>query len=276
MSTPTADPSSSSASAAHALPPITSLRGRVPEAQWQLRVQLAACYRLVAHFGWSDLIFTHISAKLPDVDGEPERFLINPYGLMFDEITASSLVVVDQHGAHVGGPPFPVNRAGFVIHSTIHEARPDVVCVIHTHTRAGVAVSAQEAGLLPLSQQATLVLPTLGYHAYEGLAVHDHERATLAADLGRKSHLILRNHGLLTVARSIPEAFLGMYFLETACQIQIAAMAGARVRPVQAEVLAGVGEAVRIIGGSAPQPPSELAWAGLLRRLDRISPGYDT
>ena len=254
---------------------LPSLKHVVSEDEWKLRVNLAACYRLVAMYGWSDLIFTHISAKLPEsVSGKDHHFLINPYGLMFDEITASSLLKIDLQGNQINESTFYVNHAGFVIHSTIHEARHDAVCVLHTHSRAGVAVSAQKEGLLPISQQSSLLLSSLAYHDYEGLAVHDDERDRLKADLGDSKYMILRNHGLLTVGCSVPDAFLAMYFLETSCQIQISAQAGGTLSPVPQKVLDGVTSAVRVqqSKGSA----ADLAWPALLRRLDRLSPGYDT
>ena len=254
---------------------LPSLKHVVSEDEWKLRVNLAACYRLVAMYGWSDLIFTHISAKLPEsVSGKDHHFLINPYGLMFDEITASSLLKIDLQGKQINESSFYVNHAGFVIHSTIHEARHDAVCVLHTHSRAGVAVSAQKEGLLPISQQSSLLLSSLAYHDYEGLAVHDDERDRLKADLGNNKYMILRNHGLLTVGCSVPDAFLAMYFLETSCQIQISAQAGGTLSPVPQKVLEGVTAAVRVqqSKGSA----ADLAWPALLRRLDRLSPGYDS
>jgi len=254
---------------------LPSLKHVVSEDEWKLRVNLAACYRLVAMYGWSDLIFTHISAKLPEsVSGKDHHFLINPYGLMFDEITASSLLKIDLQGKQINESSFYVNHAGFVIHSTIHEARHDAVCVLHTHSRAGVAVSAQKEGLLPISQQSSLLLSSLAYHDYEGLAVHDDERDRLKADLGNNNYMILRNHGLLTVGCSVPDAFLAMYFLETSCQIQISAQAGGTLSPVPQKVLEGVTTAVRVqqSKGSA----ADLAWPALLRRLDRLSPGYDS
>ena len=254
---------------------LPSLKHVVSEDEWKLRVNLAACYRLVAMYGWSDLIFTHISAKLPEsVSGKDHHFLINPYGLMFDEITASSLLKIDLQGKQINESPFYVNHAGFVIHSTIHEARHDVECVLHTHSRAGVAVSAQKDGLLPISQQSSLLLSSLAYHDYEGLAVHDDERDRLKADLGDNKYMILRNHGLLTVGCSVPDAFLAMYFLETSCQIQISAQAGGTLSPVPQKVLDGVTAAVRVqqSKGSA----ADLAWPALLRRLDRLNPGYDS
>ena len=254
---------------------LPSLKHVVSEDEWKLRVNLAACYRLVAMYGWSDLIFTHISAKLPEsVSGKDHHFLINPYGLMFDEITASSLLKIDLQGKQINESSFYVNHAGFVIHSTIHEARHDAVCVLHTHSRAGVAVSAQKEGLLPISQQSSLLLSSLAYHDYEGLAVHDDERDRLKADLGDNKYMILRNHGLLTVGCSVPDAFLAMYFLETSCQIQVSAQAGGTLSPVPQKVLDGVTSAVRVqqSKGSA----ADLAWPALLRRLDRLNPGYDS
>src|SRR5438552_3537995 len=202
---------------------IPSLKDHVSAEEWQLRVDLAACYRLVAHYGWSDLVFTHISARIP---GPEHQFLINPYGLMFDEITASSLVKVDQQCNKIINSPFPVNPAGFVIHSAVHEARDDVQCVLHTHTRAGVAVSAQKCGVLPISQQSTFVLASLAYHEFEGVAFRVEDNPRLQADLGDRNFLMLRNHGLLAVGRTVADAFLSMYIFETTCQIQLSAQAG--------------------------------------------------
>jgi ribulose-5-phosphate 4-epimerase/fuculose-1-phosphate aldolase len=234
----------------------------------QLRIDLAACYRLVALFGWDDIVFTHISVRLPGDDG----FLINPYGVLFDEITASSLVRIDANGNKLSESPHPVNPAGFVIHSAIHAVRHDALCVLHTHTPAGVAVSAQRDGLLPVSQQATVALSSLGYHDYEGIAVHDDEKPRLQRDLGNNNFLILRNHGLLTVGPTVADAFLSMYLLQRACEVQLLAQAGGvPLVPVDPRILKGVKENVVMVtkglGG-------KLAWPGLLRRLDRLSPGY--
>ncbi len=235
----------------------------------QLRIDLAACYRIVAHYGWDDLVFTHISARLP---GDQEHFLINPYGMLFDEITASSLVKIDAQGEKLEPSAYPVNPAGFVIHSAVHAARPDVTCVLHVHTPAGVAVSAQKKGLLPISQQATLALASLGYHDYEGIALRDDEKPRLVRDLGDATSLILRNHGLLTVGATIADAFLAMFNLQRACEIQVlAAAGGADLVRVDPRILAGAmaaGKAVTMgqLGG--------LAWPGLLRMLDRKDPGY--
>jgi len=246
-----------------------SVREKVSPEEWALRVELAACYRLVALHGWSDLVFTHISARVP---GPEHHFLINPYGLMFDEITASSLVKVDSECRKVIDSPHPVNPAGFVIHSAVHAARPDVTCVLHTHTRAGVAVSAQRDGLLPISQQASLVVGSLAYHDYEGLAVRDDEKARLQADLGDRTNLILRNHGLLTVGATVPDAFLAMYLLEVSCQIQVMAMAGgAPLTMVDPAVIQGASAAAKV---ATRGQGSALVWPALRRRLDRELPGY--
>jgi ribulose-5-phosphate 4-epimerase/fuculose-1-phosphate aldolase len=250
--------------------PSQTLRSQVSEAEWQLRVDLAACYRLIALHGWDDLVFTHVSARVP---GPEHHFLINPYGMMFEEITASSLVKVDMDCRPLLASPYPVNPAGFVIHSAIHAVREDVVCVLHTHTRAGVAVSAQRDGLLPISQQASVVLRSIGYHDYEGIAVHDDEKPRLQADLGDRAGLILRNHGLLTVGRSIAEAFQFMYTLESACQIQVAAMSGgAELIRVPPPVLAGVDRALAVQRRTLS---AQGIWPALLRKLDRRNPGYD-
>lgn len=253
---------------------IPSLQDQVSAAEWQVRCDLAAAYRLVAVHGWSDLVFTHISARLPEsVSGPGHQFLINPYGLMFEEITASSLVKVDMQCRALHDTPFPVNPAGFVIHSAVHEARADAQCVLHTHTRAGVAVSAQQGGVLPISQQSTFVLASLAYHDYEGVAFRPDEKPRLQADLGDKTYLMLRNHGLLTVGRSVAEAFLNMYLFEATCQIQVMAQAGGPLVQVRPEIIQNMGEVMRV--ATAGQGAA-LAWPALLRKLDRLDPGYKT
>jgi ribulose-5-phosphate 4-epimerase/fuculose-1-phosphate aldolase len=245
------------------------LRAQVSAEEWQLRTDLAACYRLVALYGWSDLVFTHISARIP---GPEHHFLINPYGLMFDEITASNLVKVDQACNKLIESPHPVNPAGFVIHSAIHAVRDNAQCVLHTHTRAGIAVSAQKGGVLPISQQSTFVLASLAYHDYEGVAIRDDEKARLQADLGEANFLMLRNHGLLTVGASIADAFLSMYTFENTCQIQIAAQAGgAELVSVDPAIVDGVGHASRVQTGGLG---GRFVWPALLRKLDRIDPSY--
>jgi len=247
---------------------IPSLKGKVSKDEWQLRVDLAACYRLIALYGWDDLVFTHVSARVP---GPEHHFLINPYGMMFEEITASSLVKVDSKCAKVMESPFPVNPAGFVIHSAIHAAREDVQCVLHVHTVAGVGVSAQKGGVLPISQQATITLASLGYHDYEGIALLDDEKPRLVRDLGTNNFLMLRNHGLLTVGATIPDAFLFMFNFQRTCEIQVAAQAGGELIEVNPKIVGGVKANVMAVtkglGGG-------LAWPGLLRKLDRQSPGY--
>jgi ribulose-5-phosphate 4-epimerase/fuculose-1-phosphate aldolase len=250
---------------------VPSVRDKVSEAEWRTRVDLAACYRLIAEYGWDDLVFTHISARVPDSD---HHFLINPYGLLFEEVTASSLVKVDLKGAKVMESPFEINPAGFVIHSAIHAAREDAACVMHLHTPAGVAVSCQKDGLLPISQQSLFVLSSLSYHGYEGVALNDAEKPRLVTDLGRSTFLILPNHGLLTVGGSIADAFLAMFTLERACEIQVLAQSGGgALIPIPKPILDGAraqsAQVTRGLGGA-------LAWPGLLRKMDRLDPSYRT
>ena len=247
----------------------SDIQNMVSAEEWQLRVDLAACYRLVALYGWSDLVFTHISARIP---GPEHHFLINPYGLMFDEITASSLVKVDMQCNKLIESPYPVNPAGFVIHSSVHAAREDVQCVLHTHTRAGVAVSAQKNGVLPISQQSTFVLASLAYHGYEGVAFRDEEKPRLQADLGEANFLMLRNHGLLTCGKTIADAFLSMYTFEAACKIQIDAQAGGgELTQVHPQILTGVAQAMRVQTGGLG---GAFVWPSLIRKLDRTDPSY--
>jgi ribulose-5-phosphate 4-epimerase/fuculose-1-phosphate aldolase len=241
----------------------------VSDEERRQRVDLAACYRLVALFGWDDLIFTHISAR---VAGPEHHFLINPYGMLFDEITASSLVKVDIDGTKVMDSAYDINPAGFVIHSAIHGAREDAHCVLHLHSVNGVAVAAQGAGVLPISQHSIFVLASLAYHDYEGVVLNDDEKPRLVADLGAKHFLMLRNHGLLTVAETIADAFLYMYFFETACRIQVRAQAGGdRLILLPGAIVANarpqLEQATKGAGG-------RLAWPALLRKLDRLDPSY--
>src|SRR3954471_22747852 len=229
------------------------VRGQVGAAEWQQRVDLAACYRLVAHYRWDDLIFTHVSARVP---GPEHHFLINPYGMMFDEITASSLVKIDLEGRKLTDSPFEINPAGFTIHSAIHAARDDAQCVLHTHSVNGVAVSAQKCGVLPISQQSTFVLSSLAYHDYEGVALNPDEKPRLVRDLGDRTFLMLRNHGLLTVGRTIADAFQSMYIFEATCAIQIRAQAGGTLAngelvEVDPAIIAGAGEAARAVSKGA-------------------------
>jgi ribulose-5-phosphate 4-epimerase/fuculose-1-phosphate aldolase len=247
-----------------------TVREQVSAEEWATRVDLAACYRLIAHFGWDDLVFTHVSARVPGT----HDFLINPYGLMFEEVTASNLVRVDLAGDKTLASPYEINPAGYTIHSAIHEAREDAGCVLHLHTMAGIAVSAQRQGLLPISQQATLIMLSLSYHGYEGLALNPDEKVRLQADLGNTRHMILRNHGLLTVARTVPDAFMAMYSLQRACEIQIMAQAGggnAALIDIPQAVLDTVPEYVRLVTRGAG---SGLVWPALLRKMDRVDGGY--
>ena len=246
-----------------------AIRSLVSDEEWQLRVNLAACYRIIAMYGWDDLAFTHIWARVP---GPNAHFLINAYGMLFEEMSASSLVKVDLHGNKVLESPHEVNPAGFVIHSAVHEARQDVSCVLHTHTRSGIAVSAQADGLLPLLQTSLFPYVTLAYHDYEGVALNDDEKPRLVADLGDRNALILRNHGLLTVGASIADAFLLMYVLETACQIQLLAQStrGELVQvpqPIVEGITAQAAEVTKGLGG-------DLVWPALLRKLDRRDASY--
>ncbi|MEM5294778.1 class II aldolase/adducin family protein [Burkholderia sp. JPY481] len=247
-----------------------SLKNDVSPAEWEARVDLAAAYRLTALFGWDDLVFTHISARVP---GPEHHFLINPYGMMFDEITASSLVKIDLDGRKVSESPYEINPAGFTIHSAIHAAREDALCVMHTHSINGVAVSAQAEGLLPLSQQSLGVLASLGYHDYEGIALNEAEKPRLVQDLGHNTNLMLRNHGLLTVGRTPADAFVAMYFFEAACMIQVRAQAGGgKLLPIAPPILDNIKEQIKLVTRGAT--PGALVWPGLLRRLERRNPGF--
>ena len=251
------------------LKPSTSMRDQVSKEEWDLRVDLAAAYRLVALYGWDDLVFTHISARVP---GPEHHFLINPYGWMFEEITASSLVKIDLHGNKVMESPHVVNPAGFTIHSAIHEAREDVVCVMHTHSINGVAVSAQKEGLRPLSQTALIAGCSMAYHDYEGIALYEDEKPRLVADLGDKWTLMLRNHGLLTLGKNCADAFMRMYALEAACMIQVRALGGGvETHPVAPKILDNIEEQVQMVTFGKF---GMLAWPGLLRKLDRRNPGF--
>jgi ribulose-5-phosphate 4-epimerase/fuculose-1-phosphate aldolase len=251
---------------------IPSLEGQVSAEEWKVRVDLAAAYRLVAHFGWDDLIFTHLSARVP---GPEHHFLLNPYNLMFEEVTASSLVKVDLHGLPIAPSPFITNPAGFTIHSAIHMARDDAQAVIHLHTPHGQAVSAHSEGLLPLTQTAMLIRDEVAYHDYEGVAVDLDERGRIVADLGAKSAMLLRNHGTLALGETVGEAFLKIYFLERACEAQILALSagpGHLNNPPQGspEVTAQQGKVGLKMAAGA------LAWPALLRKAYRLDPGFAT
>jgi ribulose-5-phosphate 4-epimerase/fuculose-1-phosphate aldolase len=257
-------------SATATVPELTTVRERVSAEEWQARVDLAAAYRLVAHYGWDDLIFTHISARVP---GPEHHFLINPYGLLFTEITASNLLKVDLDGNLVEPTPYFFNPAGFTIHSAVHAAREDAKCVLHLHTVAGVAVSCQQQGLLPINQTAMLLNDQVAYHEYEGVALLLDERPRLVADLGAKNAMILRNHGTLTVGESVGEAFLSMYFLERACATQIALLtAGADLHWPAPDVQ----EVVKRQAGVGIAQVAKLAWDAQRRMLDAKDPSYKT
>ncbi len=251
---------------------IASVKDHVSAAEWAARVDLAAAYRIVASYGWDDLVFTHISARVPDSD---HHFLINPYGMLFEEVTASSLVKIDLQGKKVMESPYDINPAGFTIHSAIHAAREDAHCVMHLHTVAGVAVACQKGGLLPISQHSLFVLSSLSYHAYEGVALNEAEKPRLVSDLGQNVFMILPNHGLLTAAGSVADAFLAMFFLQRSCEIQVMAQSGGReLIPIPKPILEGAraqaGQAMRGARGLG----GALAWPGILRKLDRLDDSF--
>lgn len=248
----------------------SSVKDSVSVEEWQARVDLAAAYRMVAHYGWDDLIFTHISARVP---GPEHHFLINPYGMMFDEVTASSLVKVDLQGEKVMESDYDINPAGFIIHSAVHEAREDAKCVMHLHTTAGIAISTLKDGLQAYSQQSLFALSSLSYHEYEGVALNPEEKKRLVADLGETSFMILRNHGLLSCAESIADAFTYMFLLQRSCEIQLQAQAtGQPMIKIPDQILAGIQAQAKQVTRSAG---GSLSWPGILRKLDRTLPGYD-
>lgn len=246
---------------------------RISEEEARLRRDLAACYRLVALYGWDDMLATHISARLPKEDGR-ECFLINPLGLMFDEITASSLIKVAMDGEVLQESPYEVNRAGYVIHSGVLAARPDVTCAIHLHSLDGVAVSATEGGLLPLNQTAMTIAGHIAYHEFEGVASNEDERARLGADLGNKPLMLLRNHGTLSVAPTIPSAFVLMYLLEWSCTVQVRTLGmGRPLHAADPKAIAATGKLID--NPDLKKYADALAWPALLRKLDRRNPGYE-
>jgi len=242
----------------------------IEPAEWRARVELAAAYRMLHHWGWTALIYNHVTARVP---GTHDQFLINSYGLLYDEIAASNLVRIDLAGNVLAGPPgAEVNLAGLVIHSAVHAARPDIACVVHTHTPAGVGVSAMEEGLMPLSLEATLLARRLGYHEFEGITVEDDEKPRLVAALGDRIGLILRNHGLLAVGRSVAEAVTRIWVMERACQMQVAALSGGRVHRVAPEVASRIADQMAKFDKRADD--GDRAVAAMLRWLDRNDPGY--
>ncbi|MGO4578050.1 class II aldolase/adducin family protein [Cupriavidus sp. 2TAF22] len=252
----------------HVLANCRKKAAHIDAAEWEMRVDLAACYRLMAHFRMTDWIYNHISASVP---GSPHHYLINPFGLLYEEVSASNLVKVDIHGNLVDDIPLDVNPAGFVIHGAIHKARPDAVCALHTHTAAGIAVSTQVEGLLPISQHALRIYDRLAYHDFEGVALDLDEQSRLVRDLGNKNVLILRNHGLLTIGATVADAFKEMYYLERACQIQVSALAGQRQLTLpSADVCVRTAEQF----GGDTEILQGRDWRALLRLLDRTDPSY--
>ncbi len=249
--------------------PRLSLKGKVPEDEWQTRVDLAACYRLVADMGWGDLIYTHISAKVPG----SEHYLVNAFGLGFDEVTASNLVKVDLEGNILDDTPYGINPAGFTIHSAIHEARDDAICVIHLHTKATIAVATTRGGLKPWSQYAMFSLPSLSYHGYEGLAVDANERERLQQHLGNTNHMLLPNHGGLTLGPSIGDAFMRFYDLQRACEIQLALMQSKQdVIAIPQEIQDNIYAQAKVVHSG--QSGGQKAWPAMLRKAYRLDPGF--
>ncbi len=252
---------------------LPSLKGKVSDAEWRLRCDLAATYRLTARYGMTDMIFTHISCRLPS-DGGKERFLLNPYGVFFEEMTASCLLTVDIDGQVVGDTPYFSNPAGFTIHSALHMAREDAHCVLHVHSPYGVAVSAQQGGLKRYTQFAMIVHDDIAYHDYEGIATDLDERERLVKDIGSHSFMILKNHGTLTVGQNCATAFMRMYFLDQACKAQILAQSDTK-EPMEEPPAMGAKVLQQGSPAFIPGIGDNLAWPGLLRKLNRENPGYD-
>lgn len=252
----------------NALPKL-DLRGKVSDVEWQLRVDLAACYRLVEHHRWGDLIYTHLSARLPDTD----HYLVNAFGLSFDEVTASNLVKVDLQGNILDDTPFSINPAGFTIHSAIHEVRPDAHCVIHLHTKETIAVATQKNGLQALSQYSLFSLPSLAYHQYEGLAVNAEEKARLQADLGQNNHMLLVNHGGLALGPTVGDAFMRFYDLQRACEVQLAIQAsGQEAIPIAQPIIDNIFRQANVVHSGSTG--GQLAWPAMLRKAYRLDPGF--
>ena len=249
--------------------PTFSLKDKVSASEWQTRVDLAACYRLVANLGWGDLIYTHISARVPDSDD----YLVNAFGLTFDEVTASNLVKVDLDGNILDGSPYQINPAGFTIHSAIHEVRHDVQCVIHLHTKASIAVASVEGGLQPWSQYALFSLPSLSYHGYEGLAVNADEKARLQSDLGHNNYMLLHNHGGLTVGPTVGDAFMRFYDLQRACEIQLELMqSGQSVITIPQPIIDGIYQQAAIVHSGITG--GQKAWPAMLRKAYKLDPSF--
>lgn len=246
-----------------------SLKDKVSPEEWQTRVDLAACYRLVDHMRWGDLIYTHISAKVPGT----EHYLVNAFGLAFDEVRASNLVKVDLDGNILDGSPYEINPAGFTIHSAIHEVREDAKCVVHLHTKATIAVASMKGGLKPWSQYSLFSLPSISYHSYEGLAVNSNERKRLQTDLGNTNHMLLPNHGGLTVGPTVGDAFMRFYDLERACDIQLALMqAGGDVIEIPAPIVKGIYEQASVVHSG--ETGGQKAWPSMLRKAYKLDPTF--
>lgn len=250
--------------------PAPSLKDKVSSAEWQTRVDLAACYRLVAMHGWDDLIYTHISARIPDTD----EYLINGFGLAFDEITASNLVKIDIHGNILDSDsPFEINPAGFTIHSAVHQIRHDAMCVLHLHTNETIAVASLEEGLLPLSQYAMFALASMSYHDYEGLAVNSDEKLRLQADLGDKNFMLLRNHGGMTLGQTIGDAFMHMYDLTRACQVQLQIMStGMKPIMVEQAIVDNIKAQANVVHSGATG--GQKSWPAMLRKVYKADPSF--
>lgn len=246
-----------------------SLKGKVSDIEWQTRVDLAACYRLVANMGWGDLIYTHISARIPDT----EDYIVNAFGLTFEEVSASNLVKVNLDGDILDGSPYEINPAGFTIHSAVHAVRPDVQCVIHLHTKATIAVATLEGGLQPWSQFALFSLPSLSYHGYEGLAVNAEEKTRLQEDLGSTDHMLLHNHGGLTVGPTVGDAFMRFYDLQRACEIQMELMqTGKPVIAIPPAIVEGIYQQADIVHSGITG--GQLAWPAMLRKVYKLDPTF--
>lgn len=245
------------------------LKNKVPEEEWQLRVELAACYRLAHHYGWDDTIYTHISARLPGKD----EYLINPFSLAFDEVTASNIIKVNLKGELLNDTPYQLNPAGFTIHSAIHEVRHDAQCVIHLHTNETIVVATIEDGLLPISQHSLFSINQLAYHPYEGLAVNPKERQRLQEDLGEANILMLPNHGALTLGRSVGEAFMRWADLQKACEIQVMALSTEQpLLPIKQEIIDFIKEQqLKVHKGDSG---GKMAWPAMLRKAYRLDPGF--
>ena len=250
--------------------PKVNLQGKISEAEWQTRIDLAACYRLVQMHGWDDLIYTHISARIPDTD----EFLINAFGLSFDEITASNLVKIDLAGNILDKDcPFEINPAGFTIHSAVHEVRHDAMCVLHLHTNETIAVATMEEGLLPLSQYSAFALASMSYHGYEGLAVNEDEKVRLQKDLGDANFMLLRNHGGLTCGTTIGDAFMHMYDLTRACQVQLQVLATGRpIIEVEKSVVDGIKAQANVVHTGLTG--GQKSWPAMLRKVYRVDPSF--